>query len=279
MTTGQLLSTGWHWEPGVVSGCALLAGLYLGLARPLTGRALVFLAGLLVLLLSLVSPLALLAEVYLFSAHMLQHMLLVLVVPPLLLLGLPPPAARSALARTPLGRTERLLAHPAPAWGLFNAGLWLWHLPALYDAALRQPGLHVVEHLIFLATATLFWWPVIAPAAGLVERPRLAPWAALLYLGAALVAGTVLGILLTFAPPDLYPSYRQPDDRLGLVPLLRDGWGLGPAADQQLGGLLMWIPGGLIYSLAMLVIFAHWFSQPDDLEDEPVPSRPAAEPS
>lgn len=263
MTSWQLLGTAWTWEPSVVNGCALLTGLYLGLARPLSARALYFLAGVLVLLLSLVSPLDLLADRYLFSAHMVQHMLLVLIVPPLLLLGIPPGAADRWLDRTPISRVARLLPRPLLAWSLFNGMLWVWHLPALYDAALRHTALHITEHLIFLATATIFWWPVVAPITGAVTRPSQAPWVNLLYLAAAMVSGTVLGILLTFASPGLYATYRQPDDALGILPLIREEWGLTPAADQQLGGLVMWIPGGMIASLAIIIIFAHWYNGPE----------------
>jgi cytochrome c oxidase assembly factor CtaG len=275
MTTWQLLTTAWNWEPSVVSGCALLLGLYLGLARPLTTRALYFVAGVLVLLLSLVSPIDVLADTYLFSAHMLQHLLLMLVVPPLLLIGTPPQLVQRILAVAPIGRTVQVLTQPVLAWTIYHAFMWVWHVPALYDASLRHEGLHIAGHLLFLTTATIFWWPVIAPvtAAG---RPLLAPWAAILYLVAAGVAGTVLGIILTFAPPGLYPSYLQPDDRLGILPLLRDGWGLSPAGDQQFGGMLMWIPGGLVYSFAVLAALARWFNEESN-EHSPLPTGESRE--
>jgi cytochrome c oxidase assembly factor CtaG len=150
------------------------------------------------------------------------------------------------------------LTRPLVGWTLFNGALWLWHLPALYEAALRSEPLHAAEHLIFLLTAMLFWRPVIAPLAGLVRRPPLAPWAAMLYLAAAMVASTALGIVLTFAPAGLYPSYLQPADPRGLLPLIREGWGLSPADDQQIGGLLMWIPGGALYAVAIFATFARW---------------------
>jgi putative membrane protein len=268
MTPEARLLAAWQLEPSVLSGCALLLGLYLGLARPLTARALAFAAGVLLLLLALVSPLDALADTYLFSAHMLQHMLLTLVVPPLLLLGLPPRLVCAAEARV----GWRGPGLPA-TWALFNGALWLWHIPAFYDAALRNHWPHIAEHLIFLATATGFWWPVLAPT----RRPPSPP-AAFVYLSGAVAASSVLGIVLAFAPPDLYPAYLSPDDRLGLLGLLRDGWGLGPAADQQLGGLLMWIPGGLLFAPAVLATAARWLDEGGwEMGDRGRPTAPGGE--
>ncbi len=276
MTLSQLLVAGWHPKPEVFAGCALLGAAYLLGARPPAGRALLFLGGLAVLLLSLVSPLDTLAHTYLFSAHMAQHLLLTLIAPPLLLLGLPPRFVRRLLAPAPLRRIEGALARPLPAWGLATATMWIWHLPALYGLALGDNGIHVAQHLLFLATATLFWWPVLAPAE---EPAALAPWAATLYLFTAMASGSVLGIILTFAPPGLYPAYLRPADALGLLPLIRGGWGLTPDADQQLGGLLMWIPGGFIYSLALIGTLARWFDAPEEEVAAPEPGvggEPAA---
>ncbi len=282
MTTAQFLLTGWHPKPEVFAGCAIALGGYAALVRPLTARAALFAAGLLALLLGLVSPLDTLAHSYLFSAHMAQHLLLTLVVPPLLLLGLPPAFVGRLTAVPAIGRVEGALGRPLPAWGLATATMWIWHLPPLYDAALRDDAIHILQHLLFLATTTLFWWPILAPAG----HPALLPaWAAGLYLFAALAAGSVLGIILAFAPPGLYAHYRQPRDTLGILPLVRNGWGLTPAGDQQLGGFLMWIPGGFVYSLAMFGALARWFGEPEDeppapgpAADQPRPGRPAIEP-
>jgi cytochrome c oxidase assembly factor CtaG len=257
------LAAAWNLEPGITLGSLFLLGLYLGLARPLNRRTALFALGIALLLLSLVSPLHLLADRYLFSAHMLQHMVLVLAVPPLLLWGLPPRLAGRLLAAAARGGPmARAIGRPLPAWVLFNGALWAWHVPVLYEAALGNAVLHRLEHLIFLLTATLFWWPVVAPLAGLTRRPALAPWAVLLYLAAALVASTLLGIILTFAPPGLYPSYLHPDDPIGLLPFLRGSLGLSAGADQQLGGLLMWIPGGALYSIAIFATLGRWLAEP-----------------
>jgi cytochrome c oxidase assembly factor CtaG len=154
------------------------------------------------------------------------------------------------------------LTAPAVAWAGFHFVMIGWHWPPIYEATLRHEGLHRFGHLLLLATATLFWLPALAPPAGWPGRPGLAPWAALLYLGAAMVAGTLLGIVLAFAPP-LYLTYLAPTDSLGILLALREEWGLTPAADQQLGGLLMWIPGGLAYSFVALLALARWLNEPD----------------
>ena len=290
MTT-QLL-TAWHPKPEVLAGCAaLLAGYFLLASRqchPLPAcRAVAFASGVAVLLLSLVSPLDTLAHEYLFSAHMAQHLLLTLVAPPLLLLGLPntecgvrnAESGRSAGGDKAASSRVRLFRIPHSAfripawlaWVLAMGVTWAWHLPVLYNAALASDAVHVVQHGLFLATALLFWWPVLGPAGA---RAALPAWGAALYLFLAMAAGSILGIILAFAPPGLYPLYLAPPDSHGLLALVRDGWGLTPEDDQQLGGFLMWIPGGIAYSLAMFAVLARWFAEPD--EDDPGVERHSA---
>ena len=299
MTT-QLL-TAWHPKPEVLAGCAvLLAGYFMMISRrgrPLPAwRAIAFALGVAVLLLSLVSPLDTLAHEYLFSAHMAQHLLLTLVVPQLLLLGLPNAerGARNAeqdecgersaeLGTRTKGASRGDVAYetcsefrvPRSAfvsWFLATGVTWAWHLPVLYNAALASDAVHVVQHGLFLATSFLFWWPVLGPAAA---RAALPAWGAALYLFLAMAAGSVLGIILAFAPPGLYPLYLAPPDSHGLLALVRDGWGLTPEDDQQLGGFLMWIPGGIAYSLAMFAVLARWFAEPDQDDPGVEPSRGA----
>src|SRR5215470_15855945 len=157
------------WHADVIAGVALLAGLYVGLARrvpapPSTAARAAFAGALAALLLALNGPLHDLSEGFLFSAHMVQHLVLTLVVPPLLLLGLPSGMLDVVLAglvrHLPIGAVVRWLTRPVPALGFYTVALVGWHLPGPYGAALRHHGLHVVEHLTFMVTATLAWWPV-----------------------------------------------------------------------------------------------------------------------
>jgi putative membrane protein len=261
MTTWQLLTSTWHWHPSVLLGCeVLLIGYAVAVRFRWSPAALWYVAGVVVLLLALLSPLHMLGDDYLFSAHMLQHLLLMQCVPPLLLVGLPPAVVRQALQYPLVRKVERVLGHPWVAWSLGTGAMWLWHLPVLYNAALRHETLHIVEHLCFLATAVIFWWPILAPA----QEVRLLPPAAMFYLFTAMIASSVLGIILTFVPPGLYPTYLHPIDIHNILPLLRDNWGLTPAVDQQLGGLLMWMPGSLIYLCAIIATLARWYGTPEE---------------
>lgn len=248
-------------ERGIPLGClGLLVG-YAAVQRfQLTWRAWLFAAGVLILWLALASPLDELGDDYLFSAHMVQHLLLLQVVPPLLLMGLPAPLMRRALHWPPAARVERVLSRPVLAWTLAMGTLWLWHLPALYNFALDHEGVHVIQHLSFLVTATIYFWPVCAT----LPEARLQPLQMVAYLFTAAAANMLLGILLTFAPVGLYPHYLHPDDELHILPLLQGQWGLTPEIDQQIGGLVMWIAGNLVYFALILWRLAWWMEERDD---------------
>jgi cytochrome c oxidase assembly factor CtaG len=284
------IATAWDFDPSVLVGCLVLAIAYVLTCRrrdltpnpfplgkgnqqkdrrvslsgspSLKGRGWglgLFLLGDLVMLLALISPLDVLADDYLFSAHMLQHMLLVLAVPPLLILGVPPHVAAAVVRVQRLGAIERALRGPLVAGTLGMAALCIWHLPRLYDATLASEPIHIFEHLMFLVTATIFWWPILAP----LEDSRMSHGAAFAYLGAAMLVTTVLGIAITFAPVGIYTAYLHPEDSLGILYALRHSWGLTTEADQELGGLLMWVPGGLVYLCAIMAVLARWYRAPE----------------
>jgi len=270
MTTWQLLASTWSWDASVLVGCAALIGGYLVVVRSrITSKTLFFIAGVLVMLLALESPLEKLGDTYLFSAHMAQHLLLILIVPPLMLLGIPRWLAQRVLDWPLARRIEHILNRPLLAWLLGMGTLWVWHVPALYNATLADENIHIVEHLSFLVTSSIFWWPILSP---LTER-RLAPLATIPYLFAASAAASILGIILTFTPPGIYPAYLDPNDEIGALPLLRDSWGLTPTADQQLGGLLMWVPGGLAYLSGIIGALARWYSMPEEDEISEIPEK------
>ena len=265
MTTGELLRGAWDWEPSVIIGCAALAAVYLVFARGRSRmQAICFLAGTLLLLLDLVSPLDTLGDSYLFSAHVAQHFILALIVPPLWLLGMPRRAAKAALRYRSIRRTERVLAWPPGAWLAGVGAMLLWHFPPLFNAALADNALHVAQHLSFLITGAIFWWPICGP---LAER-RLSIMPAIVYLFSACTVCSLLGAALTFSAPGAYPVYLQPADRLGILPLIRS-WGLDPKSDQQLGGMLMWVPGCLVYLTAILVRVGEWYRVPQPAVIDP----------
>lgn len=260
MTAWHILTSAWDWEPSIVVGCAaLFLGYGVAVRFRFPRRAGFYVAGVAVLLLALVSPIDTLGDTYLFSAHMLQHMLLILAVPPLLLLGIPEDVTRRALTAPFLRKAEDALSNPFLAWTAGIGTMWIWHWPPLYNAALASQGIHIFEHLSFLVGATVFWWPIISP----IEKLRLPPLAAVVYTFAACSAHTVLAIVLTFAPVGDYPAYLHPADPFQILPLLRNQWGLTPAVDQQWGGLLMWIPACLVYLTFILLTMARWYRSPD----------------
>jgi putative membrane protein len=262
-----LALTAWNWEPTVLAGVALLAAGYLvltgpqrwrfpGSSAPSRSQTACFMSGLLVILFALVSPLDTLGDEYLFSAHMIQHLLITFVGPPLLLAGTPGWLLRPALSRPALFRLARFFTNPLLAFAVFNGNFMAWHVPALYSLTLENELLHVVEHLLFMATAVLAWWPILSP---LDEMPRLPYPAQILFLFFQMLPMTLLGAMITFAPEPLYPHYVD-------APRL---FGASIIADQEGAGLLMWMPGGMIYLLAVTVIFFKWVGK----EEEPYDRR------
>jgi len=257
------LARAWPFEPGVLVPLALLAVLYVrGVSRGSAGRPplrrgeiIAFACGWLTLAIALASPLHPLGQV-LFSAHMTQHELLMVVAAPLLVLGRPhvailralPAAFLRRVATRPavrgIARGLRPLAHPVVAWLVHAVTLWVWHAPALFDAALENEAVHALQHLTFLGSALLFWWATLEPG-----PHRAAGYgAAVLYLFTTALHSGLLGVLLTFSGAVWYPAY-------GEAPR---AWGWSPLADQQLGGVIMWAPACALYTVAALALFLAW---------------------
>jgi putative membrane protein len=249
MTTYQFLTTAWRWNSILLLFSALaLAGYFIAFRR--RGRPAYFGAALVVFLFALISPVSALAEGYLFSAHMVQHILLVLVVPALLLLSLP----RSFSLPRPLA----IFTYPFIGWIAGVGAMWLWHAPALCNAATNSRAVFAIQTTSLLLLGSVFWWQVLAPR----DAERLAPATGIIYLFTACTACSVLGIILTFAPVSICSIYQHPVDRLGMLGTIRGDWGLTSDKDQQIGGLLMWVPMCLIYLAAILAQLARWHSDP-----------------
>jgi putative membrane protein len=272
---------GWSLEPAVLVGLAVAAAAYAlgarglwraGSAAPSGRQAAAFAAGLAAVTLALASPLDNLAAA-LFAAHMAQHMLLVMVAAPLLVLGAPglpmsfalPPHDRRRLGRLrrqpAVAAARRLLTRPMVAWAVHVGTLWVWHLPGPYQAALASDLVHAAEHAGFLGTGVLFWWVVLSR-----QGRRLAPGFAVLYLFAAALQASALGALLTLAPAPLYPLQAAASAARGVAPL----------ADQQLAGLIMWVPADLIYLSAAGTLFMRWLVSLEHTSPRrQAPDRPA----
>jgi putative membrane protein len=216
-----------------------------------------FWLGWLTLVAALLSPLHALGR-RLFTAHMIEHELLMIVAAPLLVLGRPGSAMvwglpmqwrasiGSILHVSALAHSWRYLTQPAAATALHGAALWAWHMPVLYNAALTSNGMHWLQHLTFLITALLFWWPLLRG----LDRDRAAGIAVLCLFLTTLHTG-LLGVLLTLSRRAWYPA--QSDGAAD--------WGLTPLEDQQLAGLVMWVPAGAIYTVAALALAAVWIGR------------------
>jgi putative membrane protein len=260
----------WTLDPWVIVPMLASAWLYARGLRRLWARAGVgrgvrrwqawcFAAGQGALFIALVSPLDSLGGA-LFSAHMLQHVVLMIVAAPLLVLGVPlipflwalPPVWRARVGgwtRLPLvRRVWRPLSRPVGAWTLHAAAIWVWHAPALYQATLYSEGVHIAQHASFFLTALLFWWA----AADLGRRSSGRFGFGVLFVFTTAVHSSILGALLTFSLVLWYPVYAE----------RTAAWGLTPLEDQQLGGLVMWVPAGIIYVVAALALLAVGLSAP-----------------
>ena len=217
-------------------------------------RPTAFYTGLIALLLGAVSPVDGLSD-DLFLMHMVQHVLMMMVGPPLILVGAPvvpvlrglPRILRDDLA-IPLLQMRRVrktlnfLASPLTAWLFFVFTLWIWHVPALYNEAVTNEALHFLQHMMFISAAVFFWWTVIDP---IPLKPRLSYAFRLLFLFMATLQSTALAAIITLTETVLYTYYEG-------VPRL---WGLSAAEDQMIAGLIMWVPGAGIYFTALTILF------------------------
>ena len=263
MNIWQVLGSTWNLGPWVIiSAIAILLGYGLGTGFKLTKLSALFISGIALYVLALVSPLDYLGRTYLFSAHMIQHILLLLVVPLLLLLGIPKHLAERGLSIKPIGALMRVLGNPIVAWFLGVGAMWVWHMPSLHDSVLASDRLYIAQQISFVLIGMIFWWPVFAP----VESGRLFPLVSTMYLASACLGCTILGMLITFAGAGLYGAYLNPVDTIGILPLIRGELCLTPGVDQQIGGLTMWVPGCLIYLTASMVTIARWYGAPEDYE-------------
>jgi putative membrane protein len=253
------LLTTWNWDPSIVMGTVLFIAAYFGALGPFhahfqshehsnPAQIVRFLLGVGVILFALVSPLDAIGDEYLFTAHMLQHTLLMVVAPPLLLSGLPGWMLRPLLLHPTVKPLVRVLTLAPVAFLLFNLDLLLWHLPALYEATLENESLHIVEHLSFIGLGVLNWWPTLSP---LPDFPRLPYPGQILYLVLNLIPSLVLGWFFVSASTVAYPTYATAPHVFGI-------YGLD---DQLIGGYMMSMPSAAIYLGAVWLILGRWLKQ------------------
>ena len=248
----------WPWSshPSTVIGIAALGALYIWASnrlrrQPTIGQRIFFWSGLLLMFATLNGPIHDLSDDYLFSAHMVQHLLLTLAIPPLLLAGTPGWMLRPLLSRRGIRPVARFFTNAKIAFVTFNLTIALWHLPPFYNAAMANHGLHIIEHLTFMAAAVLMWWPLLSQ---LPEFPRLAYPGQMLYTFLMSIPMSIVAVYIAMADHVLYPAYSATPRVLPLTPI----------EDQLLGALIMWIPGGLIFIVIMTVIFFKWNARGED---------------
>ena len=258
----------WTWEPWTIALLLISAALYAAGTRAIWRRAgsgrgvrvwqaAAFAGGLLSIALALLSPIAWLSE-FLFSVHMTQHEILMLISAPLLVFGQPltamlwafPSSTREGWAhwsgRQSVTGVWRAVTAPLVVFLLHALAVWIWHAPRVYEAALRSTGVHALEHLSFTVTAALFWWGMVHGRYG-----RIAYGAGVLYVFLTAIHTSVLGALMTISPGVLYPWYTQAGA----------AWHVDALEDQQLAGLLMWVPSGLVFIVFGLALFAAWLGE------------------
>lgn len=256
----------WTLAPGPIALCAALTGVYVArwrrvrnspAARGAGGwRMAALLGGVLTIAAALISPLDRLAE-QVFAMHMVQHVLLLDVGPILLILSATKVLLRPATPRLrTLERAAGPLAHPAFAVAFYVLAMWVWHVPALYDAALEHEAVHVLEHVVFLSAGVLYWWHLLSPIRSREFR-GLQP---VVYMAATKVLVGLLGILLTFAPDPLYAFYE-------------DGprfWGLGAEEDQALAGAIMAVEQSVVMGIALAFLFIRALGESDRDEERKI---------
>ena len=263
--TSHFSQLGWNWNPLILASLALAGLAYVrGLFHLNTAvrarlfgrlRYAAFAAGIVTLFIALISPFDILDD-QLFSAHMVQHLVLLMIAPPLLILGRPalacfwafPLPGRRAIGRvwirSGLKHAVDLVMSPIFVWLLCSAALWFWHLPGPYGWALGSESVHAFEHVCFFLTSLMFWSLVLEP----LGRRRMDYGSTLLFVATFGVQTGLLGALLTFAGRPLYAAHLS----------TTAAWGLTPLEDQQLAGLIMWIPASLIHLTTLGVLFVVW---------------------
>jgi cytochrome c oxidase assembly factor CtaG len=248
----------WSFDPVVVAGVLFLAVIYVGAWRRARvsagpraagyGRMAVFACGLLVVLAALVSPIDRLGQ-QLMVMHMVQHILLLDIAPILLILGLTKVLLRPATRRmNAIERRAGYLAHPAFAVIAYAGLMWLWHIPAMYDVALRNDPIHVLEHLCFAFAGALYWWHLLSP---IRSRMRLGGMGPVMYMVSTKLLVGILGLVLAFAPAAIYPFYEHHPHY----------WGLTPGEDQNMAGLLMTLEQSIVMGIALVYLFLRMLAE------------------
>jgi putative membrane protein len=260
MTTFQLLTE--FWNDRSPAWLIILVAIFIYtlavLAHGVSRRQIAcFVASAAALVLALASPLAVLASRYSFSAHMMQHLLLLLIVPLLAMLAWP--SSNAPAADDSFGASHR--GAMSFGWLAGVGAMWFWHIPALCTAAMQHSSVFAIQVTTLIAAGAAFWWSVFRPQ---LQR-RLPPYAAAVYLFSGCVGCSLLGIYIAFSPVSVCPLYAVDGGSPDLLRLIHEQWGLTHRIDQQVGGLLMWVPACMIYLGTILATFSSWYQVPQQV--------------
>ena len=252
----------WHLDPGIgvlIIGMCLF---YLFTANfKLTGQSLYFATAILLIIFCMASPLHFLAENYLFSAHMLSHVLIILITGPLIVASIP---KENRFEKQLLFFSKKISKRPIVAWLCGVAIMWFWHIPSIFNRLFvmnQIGGIHFMSALMYLHFISLliagmiFCWPIINP----FKTCRLGALRGVLYLSTACLFFSLLGLIITFSHAGTFTHYINIADDYGFLPMIRNNWKISEGADQQMAGLIMWVPCCFIYLSASMILLIKWF--------------------
>ncbi len=284
MTTIELFTSYWNLDIiAIIIAAALVIFHYVTNGKSFNKKSFLFLGGITLYLIATCSAISYLGDYYLFSAHMIKDIIILLIVPPLLVSSTNPDFLKKFLNNTKSGKVKRTLLHPVTAWILGVGSMWLWNTPKMFFLLAQSPFLKIVQMISLLVFGIIFIYPVFTP----VNYRRLQPLQSALYLFTACVGCTVLGILITFAPAFIYTPYPgghvfwccaintavpagsiySGGSNPAVLDLIQSNWGITDVIDQQMAGLIMWIPACFVYLTNIMISISKWYKLS---ESEPV---------
>lgn len=261
----------WNFDWMVVTFILILCAGYLYANHfKLQKQTAYFFTGIFLVMVCTLSPLHFLGENYLFSVHMATHTILLLIASPLLFAGFP---AENRFKKQFDFISEKAATFPFLFWIIGVGVMWFWHVPSIFNQLFSMNGmmmgashqmglLHYVHMLSLLMAGILFAWPIIR----LDVRHKMPPLVAVLYLTSACICCSLLGLMITFAPLGTFPHYSNVQDMYGFLPTIRNSWNISAATDQQMAGLIMWVPCCFIYLSATMVILIKWFNEHEPIK-------------
>ena len=264
MTFVDLITDYWQWNiPATVIAAGLIAFHIISNGNRLTRKSINYFIGILLFVLLTFSPIEYFGHNYLFSAHMIQHIILLLIIPPLLLTGTDKEFLSKLFTGQEMQKYGKFLFYPITAWMFGVGSMWIWHVPLLFIAMMKSHIVHIIEILSLLAFGLIFAWPVFSP----IKLRKLNPLSGSLYLFTACIGCTILGIFITFAPSGFYSAY-MPGNNSTILNFLQFNMGITPDVDQQAAGLIMWVPACMVYLTIIMILMARWYSKSDEERDE-----------